>query len=68
MRFIRLSNDFLSLLSRQALLCLELEFHKFAMLLVWIHLSHLLVGVSVFKGLLKVNAWLSILTVQLVTA
>ena len=50
MRFIRLSNDFLCLLSRQALLCLELEFRKFAMLLVWIHLSHLPVSDFILKG------------------
>ena len=42
--FIRFANDFLSLLSRQAHFRFELEPDKFAVLFVWIHLSHQLAG------------------------
>ena len=44
MSFIRFANDFLGLLSRQAHFRFELEPDKFAVLFVWIHLSHLLSG------------------------
>ena len=42
--FIRFADDFLSLLPGQALFRFEFELGKFAVLFVWIHLSHLLSG------------------------
>ena len=59
MGLIGFADDFLSLLSRQTLLCFDLEFDKFSVLFIGVHSSHLLCRASQLSGAVLIQASLT---------